>query len=148
MSTVTVGPPAAHCANEPLSTQPVHQIEDGEYEMAPGNTELGLNENLEGALCYLGIWITGIVFLILEPKNKFVRFHAMQSIVTFLPLSILGWIFGGLFGITRFGFFFLTICSWIIWILVVILWLVLMLKAYKGERFKLPIVGAIAEKHG
>lgn len=103
-------------------------------------TSLGLEENIAGALCYLLGWLTGIIFFIFEKDNKFVKFHAMQSIVTFLPLHVLiwilliipffGWILGGLLGL-----------------LSLILWIVLMIKAYQGEKFKLPVVGDIAEKH-
>ena len=112
-------------------------------------TSLGLEENLEGALCYLLLWVTGIIFYVVENKNKFVRYHAMQSILVFLPLSILAWIFGGAFGLFFFGpgLYFLWWISWIIWVFVVILWLILMLKAYQGEKFKLPIVGDIAERN-
>ena len=54
-------------------------------------TSLGIDQNLAGLLCYVVGWVTGIVFLILEGKNKFVRFHAVQSIVVFgaLPQSLL-----------------------------------------------------------
>ena len=94
-------------------------------------------------------WLTGIVFYIVEKDNKFVKFHAMQSILVFLPLMVLAWILGGFFGVFGFftGLFFLWICSWIIWVIILILWLILMLKAFQGEKFKLPIVGDIAEKY-
>lgn len=102
-------------------------------------TSLGLEENIEGALCYILCWITGIVFYILEKDNKFVKFHAMQSTLVFLPLSVviilIGWI-------PIFGW----IVSGLIGLITVILWIILMLKAYQGEKFKLPIVGDIAEK--
>ena len=113
-------------------------------------TELGIDENLEGALCYLFVWISGIVFYILEDDNKFVRFHAMQSILVFLPLTVLGVIMGGFFGFGPWlgpGWFFLFWLGTIIWIAVFILWLILMLNAFKGKRYKVPIVGDIAEKN-
>ena len=103
------------------------------------NTSLGMQENIEGALCYLLGWLTGIIFYLLEKDNEFVRFHARQSILTFLPLSILSFIFS-----------WIPFLGWIIagllWLLTLILWLVLMIKAYQGERFKLPLTGAWAEK--
>ncbi len=106
-------------------------------------TSMGLEENVAGALCYILGWITGIVFFLLEKENRFVRFHAMQSIVTFLPLTIIIWIIQGLF-------FWVPVVGWailtLIWILTLILWLVLMIKAYQGELYKLPIVGDFAEK--
>lgn len=118
-------------------------------------TELGLGENVEGALSYILGWITGIVFLVLEGKNDFVRFHATQSIITFLPLTILGFIFGTIGGVGGIGGVFywtfsplaliFTILSWLIGLVTFLLWLVLMAKAYQGERYKLPIVGDIAE---
>jgi uncharacterized membrane protein len=112
-------------------------------------TSLGLEENLEAALCYLGIWITGLIFYFVEDKNKLIRFHAMQSILVFLPLMILAWIFGGFFGVFPYGtgLYFLAWISWIFWILVIVLWIILMLKALQGVKYKLPIVGDIAERN-
>jgi len=102
-------------------------------------TSMGLEENIAGVLCYVLGWITGIVFLILEKENKFVRFHAWQSVATFLPLWVIWWIF---MWIPFIGW----MISWLIVILIVILWLVLMFKAYQGEMYKLPIAGDFAEK--
>ncbi len=56
-----------------------------------GSTSLDLSENVEAALSYLLLWLSGILFLVLEKKNKFVKFHAMQSVITFLPLTIISW---------------------------------------------------------
>ncbi len=112
-------------------------------------TSLGLEENIEGALCYILGWLTGIIFYILEKDNKFVKFHAKQSILVFFPLWILGIIFSGWFFWSWYFvgvWFIFQVISWIIWIIMLILWIVLMLKAYQGEMFKLPIVGDIAEK--
>ena len=102
-------------------------------------TSMGLDENIAGLFCYMVGWITGIIFLVLEKENQFVRFHALQSILTFLPLSVmallLGWIpFVG------------WVLAGLVWILTFILWIVLMFKAYRGEKYKLPIAGDIAEK--
>ncbi|MCS7130923.1 MAG: DUF4870 domain-containing protein [Archaeoglobaceae archaeon] len=107
-------------------------------------TSIGLEENVAGLLCYLGFFITGIVFLLIEKENKFVRFHAMQSTVTFLSLIVLVWILS-----------ILGVFIWILWpliflvniliIIIIILWLVGMIKAYQGEMYKFPIFGDIAE---
>jgi uncharacterized membrane protein len=99
---------------------------------------LDLSQNIAGVLCYVFGWVTGIVFFVLEQKNKWVRFHAAQSIVVFAPLCILTAIFGW---IPFVGW----VVSTIIWIFGFILWVLLMYKAYQGERFKLPIAGNIAE---
>ena len=106
--------------------------------MTTGGSTTGLEPNIAGLLCYLGGWITGIVFLVIEQKSKFVRFHALQSIVTFGALTVAGallsWIpfVGGFFGA-------------IIGILAFILWILLMVKAYQGELYKVPVAGHVAE---
>lgn len=121
-------------------------------------SSMNLDENIASALCYVLTWLTGIVFYFLEKKNKKVRFHAMQSILTFIPLTILGWLFGWLGapkvhwggGLSYYydpGIPAMTYLSWVIWIIIAILWVVLIIKAYQGEKFKLPVVGDIAEKH-
>ena len=46
-----------------------------------GETSIGMQPNLAGLLCYFFGFITGLVFYLIEKKNKFVRFHAMQSMV-------------------------------------------------------------------
>jgi uncharacterized membrane protein len=110
-------------------------------------TSLGLEENAEAALCYFGVWITGLIFYFIDDKNKFIRFHALQSVLVFLPLTILAWVFGGFFGVLSYGPGYFGLISWLFWVLVVILWIILMIKAYQMQKFKLPIVGDLAEKH-
>ena len=112
-------------------------------------TSLGIEENAEAALCYFGLWITGLLFYFIDDKNKFIRFHALQSILVFLPLTILAWIFSGSFGLIHFNqeLYFLWWISLLFWILVFILWLILMVKAYQMQKIKLPIIGDIAEKN-
>ena len=110
-----------------------------EKQGAAGSTSTGLQPNIAGLLCYVGGWISGIIFLILEQKNRWVRFHAAQSIVVFGTITvaniILGWI-------PIVGTAFIGIISAIGFIL----WIILMVKAYHGERYKLPWAGDVAEK--
>ena len=103
----------------------------------PGKTGLGMEQNLEGALCYILGWITGIVFVVVEKDNRFVRFHAWQSIATFLPLSMASFILGS---VPFFGW----ILGYLVWAATVILWLVLMIQAYQGKEYDLPIAGKFA----
>jgi len=106
-------------------------------------TSMNLEENVAGALCYVLTWVTGLIFYLIEKENKFVRFHAMQSIIVFLPITILISIFSFMLWFFPFGW----IISSLISLLMLVLWIVLMIKAYQGEKFKLPIVGDIAEKN-
>jgi len=99
----------------------------------------GLDENVAGLLCYVLGWVSGLVFVLIETKSKFVRFHAIQSIYVFGAITVagivLGWIpfigvvFSGLIGVLGF-----------------VLWIILMIKAYQGAKFKLPWAGDLAEK--
>ncbi len=110
------------------------------------DTNTGLEANVAGLLCYAVGWITGLVMILLEKKNGFVRFHAMQSIITFGAITFLFIVLGILDGLDIVGRLFWAL-SMVAWILTVVLWIVLMVKAYQGERYKLPVVGDLAEKH-
>ena len=117
---------------------------------SPSNTPAtggGLTPNLAGALAYLFGPITGILFLVVEKTNSFVRFHAMQStvlgvawVIFWIALTIvtslvpvLGWIVGFIVSIVLgLGGF--------------ILWLLLMWNAYQGKEWELPVVGPFARK--
>lgn len=105
-----------------------------------GKSSTGLDENVAGFLCYLAGFITGIVFLVVEKQSSFVRFHAMQSTITFLGLFVIMGVMG-----------FIPIINLLVvplWILGLILWLVLMVKALQGKRYALPVVGKMAEGKG
>ena len=95
----------------------------------------GLDENVAGFLCYLLGFITGIVFLVMEKKSGFVKFHAKQSTITFLGLFVISLMIG-----------WIPVIGTLILILSLILWLVLMIKALQGKRYSLPIVGKMAEE--
>jgi uncharacterized membrane protein len=105
--------------------------------MAKSST--GMEENVAGLLSYLFGWITGIIFFIIEKDSKFVRYHAMQSIVVFGAITVasiilswipyIGWILGMLLAILAF-----------------VLWIILMINAYQGKKIKMPVAGDIAEK--
>ncbi len=110
----------------------------------------GLSDNAAGALAYLTV-IPAIIFLIVEPfnKNSYVRFHSWQCIFLCLSAVVLDIGFGILLAIVTmmmplafFGLFLWPIVN-LFWMAVVIL---CMVNAYQGKRFKLPIIGALAEK--
>ncbi|HRN96544.1 MAG TPA: DUF4870 domain-containing protein [Candidatus Levybacteria bacterium] len=97
------------------------------------------NQNVMGAVAYLLGFITGIVLLLVEKENKFVRFHAMQSTIVFGGLFIVNIVLGF---IPLLGLLTGTVLS----VVGIILWIVLMIKAYQGELYKLPYIGQIAEE--
>ena len=109
----------------------------------------GLTDNVAGALCYVLGLITGIVFLVLAPYNqsKFVRFHAFQAIffhVAFIALIIID---------TAISFalpWSLSAITSLLWMIIMLgafaAWVLLLLKAYQGQKFKLPLIGDLAEK--
>ena len=104
--------------------------------MAEAKGGTGLPKNTAAALAYLLGWLTGIIMLLVE-KDKTVRFHALQSIAVFGGLTILQMVMG-----------FTIILALLIpltWILELVLWLVLMWKAYQGEEIVLPVVGKWAK---
>jgi len=107
----------------------------------------GLNENIAAALSYLLGPISGIVVLVLERENKFVRFHALQSTLWFLFLWIIFWVVGLITGLPLIGWL-IGIVVWpvmLIWRLVLVgSKLFLMFKAATGSQFKLPFVGDVA----
>ncbi|MBI3384647.1 DUF4870 domain-containing protein [Candidatus Gottesmanbacteria bacterium] len=93
------------------------------------------NKNMMAAAAYLLGFVTGVVLLLVEKEDKFVRFHAMQSTITFGLLFLVGLV---------------PLVGWLVGVVLaplsLILWLVLMWKAYQGEMFKLPVIGDLAEK--
>lgn len=103
--------------------------------MAEEKKATGLKKNVAAALCYAAGWVTGLIFLLIEKKDETIRFHAAQSIIVFGGLTILsmvpvlGWILSPLAMIAGF-----------------ILWLVLIFKAYQGEKFEVPVVAQWAKK--
>jgi uncharacterized membrane protein len=116
-------------------------------------TSTGLSPNVAGLLCYVVGWITGIVFVVIEKKSKFVKFHAWQSIMTFgiltvvqIVLSILAAIAWSPLGVVSGLWVVLNVLGIIVWVIIVGLWIALMVLAYSGKMWKLPGVGNWAER--
>jgi len=107
---------------------------------APGDeTSTGLKPNVAALLCYVGAWVSGLVFFLIEDRSSFVRFHAAQSIVTFGTLTLaallLGWI---------------PLAGRVLWAIVgvvaFVVWVVMIVRASNGESYKLPWFGNLAER--
>jgi uncharacterized membrane protein len=108
----------------------------------------GLSDNAVAAISYITI-IPAIAFLVLEPykRSAFVRFHAWQSIFLFLAAFLVSFVLDICLGMMMFFTPFLVLAiSRLIWLAWVLLWIVCVINAVNGKRFKLPIIGALAEK--
>ena len=113
---------------------------------APSAAAGGLTDNVAGALAYL--LIPAIVFLVVEPynKNRFVRFHSFQAIFVAIASIILGIALGIIIQIPFLGWAIGFLLAPLIGLAELILWIVLLLKAFQGQMFKLPFLGDMAEK--
>jgi len=114
----------------------------------PEPTPAGLSDNSVGALAYVTI-VPAIVFLVLPPYNAspYVRYHAWQSIflnitaivmsIAFSFLTVFGWMF---------SFYAFYLFTRLVWLAFFVIWLICVLKAVNGQRYKLPLIGDLAEK--
>ena len=117
-------------------------------------TSSGLEPNLAALLAYLFGWISGLIFYLIETKNKYVRFHALQSILfsvayiaVFFLLSMVFGILGAMPGVGVMMVALGGLASMVLGIGFFVIWIMLMVKAWKGEKWVLPIIGDIAEKN-
>jgi len=104
-----------------------------------GKTSIGMQPNFAALLSYLLGLVTGLIFFLIEKENKFVKFHAMQSICFALAVSVLS-----------IALMFIPVIGWvaipILQLTAFVAWIVLMVKAYQGQWFRLPLVGDFAAK--
>lgn len=106
----------------------------------------GLTDNMAGALAYVTI-IPAIIFLVAEPfnKNRFIRFHAFQCLFFAVAWTALWIVLRIIVQIPVLGW--ATILLWpLVSLAGFIIWIILVMKAYQGQKFKLPIIGDMAEK--
>lgn len=110
----------------------------------------GMTNNVAGALCYLLGFITGVIFLVIEPykNDKFVRFHAFQSIFASLICMVASWVLSAILIGMLFsgGLGFALMLLRLVQLAIFLLFVFLMYKAYSNEQFKLPIIGDLAAK--
>lgn len=122
----------------------------GDSSANSGPTSIGIPANVAGALAYVLGPITGVLFYVLERENRFVRFHAAQSIAVSCAMFVLGIalaIVGSILG-------FVPVLGWIgtmllsvgVWLVTFVLWLVLMWQAYQGKEWEAPFVGVFARR--
>ena len=119
-------------------------MEESNPTPAPSSSNggTGLDPKVSSLLAYLLGIVGGIVFYSIS-KDSYVRFHAMQSILLSVAIVIL---YAVIFIVSiPFPFFFFL--DWILYLGVLALWIIMMLKAYNGEKYKLPVIGDMAEKY-
>lgn len=114
------------------------RLEAEERDGRKSGKTFALPPELAGLLCYLGMWVTGIVFLALEQKDRTVRFHAAQSLVTFGALTLLS---AFLHLVPVAGAFFAVVVG----VSMFAIWLVLLVKTYRGEFYRLPVAAKLAD---
>lgn len=103
-------------------------IDSDKKQNEGGGTPTNTDSNLMAALSYC--WVVSIVMMIIKKEDKFVMFHAKQGLVLFIASFI---------GVIPF-------LGWVIWIVVVVLMIIGFIKALSGERYKIPVIGDLAEK--
>ena len=136
---------------QPPYGQPGYQPPYGSAPMGGasplGPTSMGMDPKIAAGLSYVGLWVTGLIFFLLEKQNRFVRFHAMQSILFFGGISLLSIILGVVGAFTPDLLAIALGClRGLIGLVGFVGWIVLLINAFNGRYFKLPIVGDYAEQ--
>jgi uncharacterized membrane protein len=150
-----------------MSSQPPYGYPGGQaggYPPPPPTNKtkvLNLDYNVAALLCYLPICcvnlITSIIWLVSEPKeNRFLRFHALQSLML-TGVVIVVWIVFAFLGVGMMfspsptagaaGRGLLSLIQLLIWLILLVIHIIAMVKAYQGQFWKLPLIGDIAEKN-
>lgn len=123
--------------NEEESNQ---QVETNLEENKNNKTSTGLAENVASLITYVAGFVSGIILLILEKENKVVRFHAIQSIALTVSYFILNFVFD-----------YVPFIGWLLNVLLypaaLVLWIVCMVQAYQGRKFKIPVLGDLADQY-
>ena len=116
--------------------------------MGAGSTSLNMEPNVLAMLCYIPFIavISSIIILVMEKRNRFVRFHAIQSLLLAAVVIVLGIVLG-IFSVIPFLGFLFFIASRIIDVAAFVLWIYLAVQAYQGKTIKLPYIGNYAEKY-
>ncbi len=148
---------------DPNSSQPgVYQQPDYQQPYSPpatgvrpninGPTSMGMDANIAAGLSYIAGWITGLVFFFMEKQNRFVRFHAMQSIlfsVTLIAFYILIDVVSFALAIASIPFVGLLLsgAGFLVALGTLVVWIFLLINAFQGKYFKLPVLGDYAERY-
>jgi|SRR5580765_2139880 uncharacterized membrane protein len=126
------------------------RVADANPDSLTGPTSTGVDPRLSALLCYSAWWISGLIFLIIEQQHRTVRFHAAQSIVLFGGLSLLiGMLSAGSVGmlvVSAAAFQAARLLVYLVWIAAVAIWMLLMLKTFQGETWRVPFASDLATR--
>ncbi len=119
---------------------------------ALGPTSMGMQANVAAGLSYIFGWITGLIFFLSEKQNQFVRFNAMQSIILSVALTVFYIVIEILsvaFAAANIGILALLFgcLFWLVGLAAFVVWIILLINAFQGKKFKLPVIGDYAEKY-
>jgi uncharacterized membrane protein len=118
-----------------------------------GKTSLGLDSNVAAMLCYLGNivccvgLVLSIIIMVTEKENRFVRFHAMQAILLFVAAIVVNIVFGVLAAVMSAAHMEIVGLGLriVVSLAFLVVWILVGIRAYKGEWYKLPTIGDTAE---
>jgi uncharacterized membrane protein len=131
------GQPAGYQPQQSYQPPPLsYQPQPPGYQPQPASS--GLSENVASGLSYVFGWLTGLIFYLIDKRPE-VRFHAMQSIVFAVVAMLVGWIRLATSG-------FLSGLLWLVSLVFFFTWIFLMIQAFQGRHFKLPVIGDFAEQ--
>jgi uncharacterized membrane protein len=124
---------------------------DQDQPAGPGReTALGVPPGVAAMLGYLGFWVSGVLLLLIERRNPFVRFHAAQSTIVFAVLSALGLAGGAVTTAAAFvspaWFHIASVATELVWLAILLLWAVCLARALRGGLFRLPIAARLADR--
>ena len=123
---------------------------DENRDVLTGPTSTGVEPRLAAVLCYSAWWISGLIFLIIEQQHRTVRFHAAQSLVLFGGLSlVIGMLSAGSVGmlvVSAAAFQAARLLVYLVWIAAVAIWMLLMLKTFQGETWRVPFASDLAAR--
>lgn len=105
-------------------------------------TSTGLEPNVASLLCYLAGWLTGLIFFLIEKRNKEVRFHAAQSMLLFGGVSVVFIVLSILSSAITVLYLLVTL----LWLASAVAWVVLMVFAFQGKYLRIPGIAPTAEK--
>lgn len=109
---------------------------------------MDMSPNVAAGLSYVLGWVTGLIFFLMEKQNRFVRFHAMQSILFSGGISVIGVVLNILVSILPSALAVALGCLWVLVCLAaLVVWIILMVNAFQGKDFKLPVISEYAEKY-